>query len=407
MAGFKANVLTGFAIIVLASLALTMRYRPVEVPGTGFDIAIDTAVTPLDTAGSVSSVRIVGEVRDFDGRPQADVVVMLSALNEKDAVIWRSSYRTEAARGKRGYFQMQMAAVKAHLPKTLRLTVPRQRVSTGNLVLKWPGDTSAALVVNHVHQWSQADSTSWTAADIAAAGGHLRYDFQLEYDPTPPTYTFLLFLPALVGLAIGTGVLIYRRLKDGKGKDARGAIRIYVAVGTSTWVIVVAYFVVGYWIAGLRSISFLDPSISIPVLVPVAAFLGVLVYVTTLLAKNEGTEEELGNRVLIAPYVAIIAILALFQGKTDGLLPPFIAFFTGLWIDPVLTALHTAGTKIFSLQKADTPRDPPPAREGSRSELPKPVTVPATAVTPGSVSGGASAGSTAGASASPGERGEE
>jgi len=57
---------------------------------------------------------------------------------------------------------------------------------------------------------------------------------------------------------------------------------------------------------------------------------------------------DLGNHITIAPYVALVAVLVLGQGTGQSARTTvFLAFFTGLWIKPVLAALSTFGKKLL------------------------------------------------------------
>jgi len=338
-----------YFIVQSERVEVTMRGRAI--------IASDTTFAAPDT-GAIRVLHATGFVLDFDGRPQENALVQLVAIGDNGNVLWQSSYSTDVATTRdstrRGRYSIAYPLVRGHAPADLRLRIPRQQVTTGLIKIKgpWiflnrPYFRVDSLLIGQIRQWAQPDSFSWRPPDLAFATPDLRVDFWLGYDPTPPFYAFLLFVPALVGLVAATTTYMMSQKKVEKGLAAAWVIRRYVIVGTAAWVFVIGWFIAGYWIAGLRSISFLDPKVSIPVLVPVSAFLGVLVYATTCLTDDKARLEDLGNRVFIAPYVAIMAILALFQGKADGLLPPFIAFVTGLWIEPVMGALRAAGLKLI------------------------------------------------------------
>jgi hypothetical protein len=367
--------------VVIAAIALyfVVQSERVEMSARGRATgAADTTFAAPDT-GAIRVLHASGFVLDFDGRPQENALVQLVAIGDNGNVLWQSSYSTDVATPqdstRRGRYSIAYPLVRGHAPADLRLRIPRQQVTTGRIKIKGPWIFLSppyvridSLQIGQIRQWAQPDSFSWRPQDLAFATPDLRVDFWLGYDPTPPFYAFLLFVPALVGLVAATTTYMMSQKKVEKGLAAAWVIRRYVIVGTAAWVFVIGWFIAGYWIAGLRSISFLDPKFSIPVLVPVSAFLGVLVYATSCLTDDKARLEDLGNRVFIAPYVAIMAILALFQGKAEGLLPPFIAFVTGLWIEPVMGALRGAGLKLIPDSKG-TAQGPPKDRTDANGPL--------------------------------------
>jgi hypothetical protein len=359
-------------VVTIAVYFAVQSERPDTATRRRTTIASDTTfVVPAPDTTAVRVLHISGFVLDFDKRPQENALVELLALSDDGAVLWQSSYSTDAATREdttlRGRYRIAYPLVKGHTPAALRLRVPRQQVSTGFIKLTLPKLTFSArslsmpsigmesVRIGDMRQWARPDSFVWRSQSLGLALQDIRADFQLSYDPTPPFYTFLLFLPALVGLVAASATAMVSQKRNEHGLDVAWVVRRYVIAGTGAWVVVIGVFIVGYWIAGLRSISLLDPSLSVPVLVPVSAFLGVVVFATTQLAEKDELQladlTNLGNRVFVAPYVAFMAILALFQGKTDGLLPPFIAFITGLWIEPVMGALHAAGAKLLPAPK--------------------------------------------------------
>ena len=118
----------------------------------------------------------------------------------------------------------------------------------------------------------------------------------------------------------------------------------------------IAWFAVGFVRSDLQAINLFGPNLRVPVLIPVAAFLGVLVFATgrlLALAKDGNTDAEreamyleLGNRTFIAPYVAIVTVLIAFDDRS-GEVPTLAAFATGLWIEPVLESLRLLGQKLL------------------------------------------------------------
>ena len=328
-------------------------------------------VPPADTTrGVVVGGRVIG-LRGYRG---TGILVSLTARTATGDTIWSSATTTvpigpDSSHGEFAFvYPNSSKLAAAHLD----LDVARQKVAVINDTWFRRG------------KWVRHEHLVIGAAVVDSAGrAAVRRDVALELDPAPPFYTFLLFFPALIGLVAATAALgVFSRrgatqanaLEPYGTKKAKNALLGYTAAGTGAWVLVVAYFAIGFVTSGLRKISLFDPDISIPVILPVSAFIGVLVYATECLVgvvrkkddpdvvaahtfvDYQQTLIELGNRVFIAPYVAIIAVLTVFRGTADGLAVPFVAFFTGLWIEPVLRALQLVGDKLLPGEK---PKDKP------------------------------------------------
>jgi hypothetical protein len=235
-------------------------------------------------------------------------------------------------------------------------------------------------------KWIERIRLEWQADGASLSR---RLDLKLRFDSAPPFYTLLLFVPALIGIvaaAFASASLLFQRSDAGEGPerkwwapwrssgrspdpgtrrhrrptDFREATRrtatIYVFFGTISWVVVIAWFAAGFVLSDLQAINLFGPNLRIPVLIPVAAFLGVLVFATgrlLALAKDGNTDAEreamyleLGNRTFIAPYVAIVLVLIAFDDRS-GEVPTLAAFATGLWIEPVLESLRILGQKLL------------------------------------------------------------
>ena len=322
----------------------------------------DSARKPVVSETS-RAVEVSGRVVGLKGFQEAGILVFLTARSATGDTIWSAATTTaRAADSSHAEFRFVYPNPAKLGAARLELGLVRQKVSS---------------VPDHWYshgKWVRREHIVISSGVIdSAGGGVVRRDIALELDPAPPFYTFLLFAPALIGLIAATTALIVFERKGGHGdesnaatKKAKGALLGYTVAGTIAWVGVVGWFAGGFVTSGLRKISLFDPDLSIPVILPVAAFIGVLVYATECLVgvvrkKDPGSDDdtihkfvdyqqtliELGNRVFIAPYVAIIAVLTIFRGTTDGLAVPFVAFFTGLWIEPVLRLLRMAGEKLL------------------------------------------------------------
>jgi hypothetical protein len=322
------------------------------------------ATAKASSTDTIPSTReIVGRVVGPKGYADAGVVGSATARAAGGDTLWSAVTLTTApATGGRGAdFKFEYPNTPKLRPARVDVSVSRQKVTKA--------DTLWGLQFTH-GKWIQAQRKGVGPAALdSMARGSTRLDMELRLDQASPVYTFLLSLPALVGLLAATIALAFvardaESEKEKRRRKVRSALLFYAITGAITWVGIIAWFAQGFVTSDLRKISLFSPDVEIPTILPLAAFLGVLVYATECLVSvirrpvqadgTPGVEPdyqlkliELGNRVFIAPYVAIIAVLTIFRGATDGLAVPFVAFFTGLWIEPVLRVLKLAGDKLL------------------------------------------------------------
>jgi len=141
-----------------------------------------------------------------------------------------------------------------------------------------------------------------------------------------------------------------------------------VATVTALWVLTFVSLFYANIRYGANTITIFNPDLSIPFYVPIAAFLGILVYAATNIRDSfafgdftsvfRKKQLALGERVLIGPYIAILAYLILFRLVTDQIKPistgygalvaaVALAFFTGLFVKPVLSYLEKLTVKML------------------------------------------------------------
>lgn len=107
------------------------------------------------------------------------------------------------------------------------------------------------------------------------------------------------------------------------------------------------------------NIYFLDPRLKVPFFVPIAAFLGAASYITVSMLANINrkplTSEwnliylAYGRRLLMAPYIAIIAIFTIGVGDINNKgAVLFFAFFVGLYTKNIEGMLTEIGMKLLS-----------------------------------------------------------
>jgi len=143
-----------------------------------------------------------------------------------------------------------------------------------------------------------------------------------------------------------------------------------VATVTALWVLTIVSLFYANVRYGANTITLFNPDLSIPFYIPIASFLGILVYAATNIRDSfafgdftsvfRNKQLALGERILIGPYIAIIAYLMLFRLVTDQIKPIStgygalvaalaFAFFTGLFVKPVLSYLEKLAVKMLPL----------------------------------------------------------
>lgn len=168
----------------------------------------------------------------------------------------------------------------------------------------------------------------------------------------------ILLIPALLGL------LLWGALRVWWPRSARPYM-----LTIPIWVGVLIALSLQWLIWGAETVPFFQSSIAVPFYVPLAAFLGVMVYCTrSIVAHFEDLVDSLAyrktlmamaHRVLLAPYIAIFADLVLFRpimgqitalqaGAGQTVLEFFLAFFTGMYVKQILGLLDQLGRRIMS-----------------------------------------------------------
>jgi hypothetical protein len=149
----------------------------------------------------------------------------------------------------------------------------------------------------------------------------------------------------------------------------RGQALWFLGVSAALWVLGASSFFYAYLQYHVAEVSVFQPLLVVPFLVPVFALLGVVVVVVRTI--NDHFEDDVstlvysktlataGERLLIGPYIAIVADFVLFHPVLDqikalsaanGTLPAeaFLAFFTGLYVIPVLNRLGDLGNTLLT-----------------------------------------------------------
>jgi hypothetical protein len=162
-----------------------------------------------------------------------------------------------------------------------------------------------------------------------------------------------------------------------KGIELRSNAICFSCTSIALWSFTAVGLLYGYYRYDHYAIMIFQPGLTVPLIVPVFALLGILVYAAANIRENSEYSEDtlifrkkliaLGERVLIGPYIALVAYLVLFKPALDQLkidaLPAaaFLAFFTGLYVKQVMNRLEQVGISMLTqesqkkLQERDVP----------------------------------------------------
>lgn len=319
---------------------------------------------------------VAGSITSPAGQPLARARISLTAALGSDT-LWTQHELTDPVDGR---YEFRIPADSATLGAVLSLAVHQQ---VGEKSPVWFIPTN----------WGLDTTTTIIHSGLLQAGVYRDVDIRLHYSPRSTFAMIFLLIPAILGLL--STVLYFGAYRpdemislnqvkpiaaprhrpdslttpptEARKKTPRDReqflTRIYVFGNALTWGLLLALLALLYAFRGVQSVSLFSESITIPFVAPAFAFLGVLVYAIYVLAEdyvqrprsdNRGDAAErhrillaLGNRIVIAPYVAIVAVLALFD-TADHRMIPFVAFFTGLWIEPVLGTLKGIGDRLVN-----------------------------------------------------------
>lgn len=288
---------------------------------------------------SLFGFEVRGTVTEPRGAAVRRLPVTLSAVGDSSEVLWRSVAVTDP----RGGYRLAYSAAARGRPARFELSTPRHRSEDGE----------------HVYE---EVTNQWTAA-VAAQLSSVTFDVRLAHSPGSYGFALLLLIPALAGSLIA----VLHMWGFGHVKNDHITI-LYVSSAVLFWAFVNVRLALEFMETGTREIILFDPALTVPVSVPIFAFLGVFVYATYSVlekdyvfftsekpdeAKRKGILLAIGNRLFSAPYLAIIAVLVLFRDGSS-LLIPFVAFFTGLWIEIIVGALGEVGARMSPVRAQTT-----------------------------------------------------
>jgi hypothetical protein len=176
-----------------------------------------------------------------------------------------------------------------------------------------------------------------------------------------PELLVLLLVPGLLGLVMAVSYLT----NAGRNRAA-SAYPVTIAL---IWAAVTAAMTYRYVTAGDFQIPLLWPDTFVSSGVVTFSFLGSLVFTAYVLQERSRAFEHMtalrqrkfyfriGSRILVAPYVAVVAYMLLaatFDAMREGPLALFISFFAGLSIKPILHFLNQVGMRVLSNEHIET-----------------------------------------------------
>lgn len=316
----------------------------------------DTNASAVAVAPSTTC--IAGTISSPGGQAVRRAKVSLKALGEKSDTLWVQYNLTDPVDGR---YEFLIPPDTNKSPSSFLLSV-HQQVGEVNPVWFLPT------------QWGLDTASRVLDARLVRAGAFQNgIDIKLQYSSQSAFSMLLLLLPGIFGLT--STVLYYSAVRpDGGGPKPgspdreRAIVRNYVLSNVLVWGGLLGLFAMLYAFRGVQAIPLFGERVAVPTVAPTFAYLGVLVYAIYVLAadylhalKNQtsllSTDRQLlllslVNRIVIAPYVAIVAVVAVFS-KLDQPMVPFVAFFTGLWIEPVLGTLKEIGDRL--VRRSDEP----------------------------------------------------
>ena len=285
------------------------------------------------TSGVCPSGGIVGDVRDYVGRPIGNARVTLSLSSADGKLIWQSP--PVLVDGKDGGFTIAPGSLPQNLSsvKAAVLTAESREYFGGKVEMQTTYDSAGKL--------------TFAPCNVA---------FRLEW--FNPWLTLLFLLPAMFGSVWATVHLTQFATK-------RVWVTSAYAIGVaSLWAANSLAFVAVYIWHGDVLVPLFWPDLFVSSGVILGAVLGTLTYIAYALhVKGEGFYDSVSTgalrkilrtvagRTLVAPYVAVVAnvtLAAAFPSLRTGSFAFFFAFFTGLYIKVVLDNLNAIGTHFLT-----------------------------------------------------------
>ena len=318
--------------------------------------------------GTLRRYCIFGSVMSPGGQPlpHARVTLMSLSTGVSRDTLWTRDRLTEPSDGR---YEFAVTASDGEIDTMLfRVAVSNHEIETKHtwfVPTLWGLDTASSPVYGR---------------ELAKAPNREQeLDITLPYSTQSSFYLVWFLIPAVVGLLT---TVYYRHVygspeeknktPDGKWDRMKFLTFGYVGGNALIWGVMIAVFAAAYAFRNIETIALFSPKLSIPVLAPAFAFLGVLVYATYSInrrfpfglpapATSDDTSQRallaIGHRIIAAPYVALMGVLLVAEPGQSTWTIPLVSFFTGLWIEPILRLLRGVGRGLVAAQRT-SPKKP-------------------------------------------------
>lgn len=354
----RLSIVGGIAVASLVAVLLVLIVRRAgALPVNPAPLITEQA---LDEELKSKNVLLVGAVENAEGGASENASVTFSLHNGDGQVVWRMTRPV----AKNGFFRIQLedlpnipnlyagtlaAEAPDHLAEKVNVSVDLVRAAVIEQPTPTPSPTAAQSSQPAVPFRADTEARKTT---ISPQRVHLRLA------PYSPWLTLIVLIPALLGLVLA----VLHLTQFWRGSWVTYGYTLGVA---SLWAFVV-FGLIWLNLSGKSLIPLFWSDFFVSSGVVIFAFIGNIIYVAYAISEkrnsffdaDEATRKglllRLGGRVLVAPYIALAAygiFAATFPTLRTGPFAAFFGFFAGLWIKPILEALHDIGVRLLSAEE--------------------------------------------------------
>lgn len=329
---------------------------------------LNVSVVVIDTSGNPISDALIKAT----GTSDIPVLKLTDSKGKAELEITKGSSLTIEAKGYQDWVSRE-----AITPGTLMLTLESSATNTNFNIKNTKSEfvRKAFVIVedsagNKVVKISDADGKVSAQVSLGRANITVKADGYEEFNDNSAiisrnaTYTYVLnpsigrktILLNLIALMLPFLLMLYVSLVERSEKYYHW----YAYSPTIGWVVSFALLIYTAVDAKDYNIYFLDPTLKVSLFVPIAAFLGATSYITVSILNNIKRKPltsnwkliyfAYGRRLLMAPYIAIIALFTiteLAQLKNPWAVL-FFAYFVGLYTKEIEGTLEEIGRKFLT-----------------------------------------------------------
>jgi|GEM_PF-6775226 len=162
----------------------------------------------------------------------------------------------------------------------------------------------------------------------------------------------------LIALMIPFLLTLYISLA--KWPDKEKHLRMHAYAPFLGWGVSFVLLIYGAFSINDYNIYFFNPLLSVPLLVPIIAFIGVVSHITLSVLQNKERKiddlewttryEYYSRRIFIGPYIAIIAVFMILNAnqRNDLMVVVFFAYFVGFYTKQIEGIFEELGKKILT-----------------------------------------------------------